>query len=102
MKEVKRINKSGKENTKNTSYKLLFLYSARFIASLLSNLLYNFGDKIQKIKSKHGKNNKIYKTCGIKHKDCECCLEYTNVGDNLILYKFYDAIEITKKSLMKI
>ena len=26
-------------------------------------------------------------TCGIKYKDCECCLEYTNVNDDLIVYK---------------
>ena len=27
------------------------------------------------------------KTSGIKYKDCECCLEYTNIKDDLILYK---------------
>ena len=27
-------------------------------------------------------------TCGIKYKDCKCCLEYTNLKDDLILYKY--------------
>ena len=26
--------------------------------------------------------------CGIKYKDCESCLKYTNVKDDLILYKW--------------
>ena len=26
-------------------------------------------------------------TCGIKYKNCECCLEYTSVKDDLIEYK---------------
>ena len=26
-------------------------------------------------------------TCGIKYKDCNCCLEYINVKDDLIEYK---------------
>ena len=25
--------------------------------------------------------------CGIKYKDCEYCLEYTDIKDDLILYK---------------
>ena len=25
--------------------------------------------------------------CGIKYKDCECCLEYTNVKSDLRVYK---------------
>ena len=32
---------------------------------------------------------KKYETCGIKYKDCECCLEYTNVEDNLIECKCF-------------
>ena len=28
------------------------------------------------------------KVCGIRYKNCECCLEYSNVKDDLILYKF--------------
>ena len=28
------------------------------------------------------------KVCGIKYKNCECCLEYSNVKDDLIIYKF--------------
>ena len=30
---------------------------------------------------------KKYQTCGIKYKDCECCLDYTNFKDDLLLYK---------------
>ena len=26
-------------------------------------------------------------TCGIKYKDCNCCLEYINVKDDLLEYK---------------
>ena len=25
--------------------------------------------------------------CEIEYKDCECCLEYTDINDGLILYK---------------
>ena len=36
---------------------------------------------------KYGRDDKKWETCGIKCKDCECCLEYTSVKDNLIEYK---------------
>ena len=56
------------------------------MASSLSNLVDNLAEGIQKIKWKRGNDNKC-KTCGIKHKDCECCLEYSNGKVDLILYK---------------
>ena len=33
------------------------------------------------------KTIKKYETCGTKHKDCKCCLEYTNIKYDLILCK---------------
>ena len=33
-------------------------------------------------------DNKKSKVSGIKYKNCECCLEYSNVKDDLILDKF--------------
>ena len=39
--------------------------------------------------------------CGIKYKDCECCLEHTNIKNDLIECKVYFAVIATKRSLMK-
>ena len=49
-KEVTRINENGEEVTKNISYILQFIYSTRFMASSLSNLVNNFSEGIHKIK----------------------------------------------------
>ena len=58
------------------------------MASLLSSLVINLAEGIHKTKCKYdGHDNKKCETCGIKYKDCDCCLEYTNVKDNLIEYK---------------
>ena len=35
----------------------------------------------------NGYDSKKCETCAIKYKDCECCIEYTYVKDDLILYK---------------
>ena len=35
-----------------------------------------------------GHDNKKCKTCGIKYKDCEGCLKYNNIKDDLIPNKF--------------
>ena len=40
-------------------------------------------------------------TCGIEYKNCECCLEYTNVKDGLILCKYLCSIRNYQKNLMK-
>ena len=79
-KEVTRIEKIGEEITKNISYILQFIDSARFMANSLSNL-------INKIKCKYKHDNKKCKTCGITYKECDCFLKYTNFKDDLIGYK---------------
>ena len=55
------------------------------MTSSLSNLFDNLAEGIHEIKCKYGRDNKKCKTCEIKDKDCECCLEYINVKDYLIL-----------------
>ena len=37
---------------------------------------------------KHEHDNKKYKTCGIQYKDCGGCLDYSNIKDVLILYRW--------------
>ena len=51
--EVKVIDKNGEKVTKNISYILQFIDSARFIASSLSNLVNNLSEGIHKIKRKY-------------------------------------------------
>ena len=48
-----------------------------------------------------GHDNKKCKTCGIKYKDCEGCLKYNNIKDDLIPNKFWIAIKISEKQLIK-
>ena len=31
----------------------------------------------------------MYETCRIKYKNCECCLEYINLKDDLMEYKCF-------------
>ena len=81
------IDQKVKEITKNISYRLQFLGSAKFVASSLSNLVSNLAEGIHDIKCKYRHDNKKCETCGIKYKYCECCLEYTNVKEALIEYK---------------
>ena len=50
LKEVKRIDKNGKEITKIISDKLQFIDRSRFMASSLSNLVDNLAEGIQRIK----------------------------------------------------
>ena len=57
------------------------------MTSSLSNLVDNLAEGIHKIKCKHEHDNRKCEMCGINYKDCECCLEYTNIKDDLILYK---------------
>ena len=49
-KEVTRIDKNGEDITKNISYMLQFIESARFMASSSSSLVNNFSEGIHKIK----------------------------------------------------
>ena len=50
--KVKRIDKNGEEATKNIFYMLQFIDSKGFMASLLSNLVNNLSEGINKIKRK--------------------------------------------------
>ena len=86
-KEVTRIDKNEEEITKNISYILQFIDSARFMASSLSNLVNNLSEEIHKVKCKFGHDHKNCETCGIKYKYFDCFLEYTNFKDYLIEYK---------------
>ena len=65
-KEVTRIDKNGEEITKNISYILQFIDSARFMASSLSNLANNLSDRIHRIKCKLEHHDKKCEACGIK------------------------------------
>ena len=61
---------------KYTSY--IYIDSARFMTSWLSNLVNNLSERIPRIKCKFGHNGKKCETCGIKCKYCHCFLQYTN------------------------
>ena len=87
QKEVTRIDKNREKNTKNISYILQFIDSARFMASSLSNLVNSLFEGIHRIKCKFGHNDKKCGTCGIKYKYCDCFLEYTDFKEYLIGYK---------------
>ena len=67
-KQVIRINKNGEETVKNISYILQFIYSGRFMASLLSNLVNNLSEGVHRIKCKYEYDDKKYETCRIKNK----------------------------------
>ena len=69
-KEVTRIDKNGEgeEVTKNISYLLQFINSARFMASSLSNFVNNLSEGIHRIKWKYEEDNKNCDICGIKYK----------------------------------
>ena len=77
-KEVTKINKNGEEITKNISYILQFIDSARFMARPLSNLVDNLSEEIHRIKCKYGHDDKNVKIMEL--------LGYTNFKDGLIIY----------------
>ena len=60
-KKVTRIDKNGEEITKNVSYILQFIDSARFMTSSLSNLVNNFSEGIHRFKCKFGMMTKNVK-----------------------------------------
>ena len=64
-----------------------FIDSVRFVARSLSNLVINLANGIPKIKCKNELDNKKCGAWKINTKNCECCLEYTNIKNNLILCK---------------
>ena len=53
------------------------------MASSLLNLVNNFSEVFHRIKCKFGQDDKKYKTCGIKYKDCDCFSECRNFKDGL-------------------
>ena len=82
-----RIDKNGEETIKTISYRPQFINSARFIASLLSNLVNILAQGIHKIKCKYENSNENCETCRIEYKHFECCLRYARVKDDLIQCK---------------
>ena len=52
-KVVLKIEKDGNESVVTTSYKIKFIDSARFLITLLSNLVDNLKERIYKIKCKN-------------------------------------------------
>ena len=70
-KEITNVDKEGNESVVTISHKIKFIDSARFMATLLSNLVDNLTEGIHKNKCK----------------DCDCFLEYGSVKDNLIKQK---------------
>ena len=70
-KEIKKVDKDGNEDIMTIFYKIKFIDRARFMASLLSNLVDNFTEGMHII----------------KFKDCDCFLEYESIKDNLIKCK---------------
>ena len=77
-----------RRNYKKYILQIIFIDSTRFMVSSLSNLINNVSEGIYKIKCKYGHDDKKCKTCGIKYKDWECFLEYTNFKDDLTEYKY--------------
>ena len=69
-KEVIEID-NGNESVTTMSYEIKFIDSARFMATLLSNLVDNLTERIDKIKCE----------------DCDCFLEYESLRDSLKKHK---------------
>ena len=88
-KEITGIDKNGEKITKNISYILQFIDSARFMASSLLNLVNNLSEGINRIKRKCKHDNKKCETCRIKYKYCDCFLKYTNFRHDFIEYKCF-------------
>ena len=70
VKQVTRINNNGDRLTKNLSYILQFIDSARLMVSSLSNTVNNPSEGIHRFKCKFGHSDKKWETCGIKYKYC--------------------------------
>ena len=67
-----------KQLQKNISYRLQFIDTTRFMASLLSNLVNNLSEGIYNIKCKYKQDDKKSETCRIKCEYCDYFLEYKN------------------------
>ena len=84
-KEVTEINKDGNESVVTISYKIKFIDSARFMGTLLSNLVGYLTEGIHKIKCK----------------DCDWFLEYETFKHNLVKYKCLFSNKDYSNMLMK-
>ena len=71
------------------------------MASSLSNLLIIFLKEFVKLNINIDTIIKKCETCVIKYKNCECCLEYTNVKDDIIEYKCLCCNKNFQKRLME-
>ena len=78
----KEVIRNGEEITNNISYRLQFIYSARFMGSSLSDLANNLSEGIHEVKCKYRHDDKTCETCGIKYKYCSCFLEYKIFKDD--------------------
>ena len=89
-KEITKIDKDGNEVVVNISYKTKSIDSAKFMASSLSNLVDHLAEGIHKIKGK----------------EYDSFLEYENVKEDLIEYKYLscnkDYSGLMKKFLKKL
>ena len=72
------------------------------MASSLTNLVSNLTEAIHILKRNYGHDNKKLKIYKIGYKDPECCLEFTDIRDELILCKCLCCKTKYQKSLMKI
>ena len=84
-KEVTEINKDGNESVVTISYKIKFIDSARFMGTLLSNLVGYLTEGIHKI----------------KWKDCDWFLEYETFKHNFVKYKCLFSNKDYSNMLMK-
>ena len=58
--EIKKIDKNGEKKCLEISCKLIFIETARFIASSLSNLANNLSKHFHKTKCRYGPDDKKY------------------------------------------
>ena len=83
-KKLAAIDKNGEEVTKNISYILQFIDSARFMASTLSYLLNNISEGIHKVKCKYGHNEKNVKLVELDSKNATGFFEHVKFKDHSI------------------
>ena len=97
-KRVKRIDKNGEEIIEIISYRLRFIQNARFMTSLLSNLVKNLSKGIHKFKCKYRNDDMNYETGGTENNALDCIPEFTNFKDNLL---YYNAIVFVVTSIIR-
>ena len=71
------------------------------MASSLSNLVNNLSEGRHRIKCKFRHYDKKCEICQIKHKHCDCFLEYANFKDDLIEYKCLSCNKIYQQKFHK-